>query len=148
MTHPNVHCIVKMPGNSNANPHYSFGFGPASPQPKPSSPKKKDTGPKLSDPTLSKKMRESLALNQPAESDEDSSSSSEGGEGDYDSDSSEDGGGRPAPKKARRHSLPPPPQSMTGTVSTTMEHSSTLNYRKQKRGFFAAEQLIAVCNFL
>ena len=69
----------------------------------------------MNDPTLSKKMRESLALNQPAESDEDSSSSSEG---DYDSDSSEDGGGsgRPAPKKARRHSLPPPPQSMTGTV--------------------------------
>ena len=67
----------------------------------------------MNDPTLSKKMRESLALNQPAESDEDSSSSSEG---DYDSDSSEDGGGsgRPAPKKARRHSLPPPPQSMTG----------------------------------
>ena len=67
----------------------------------------------MNDPTLSKKMRESLALNQPAESDEDSSSSSEG---DYDSDSSEDGGGRPAPKKARRPSLPPPPQSMTGTV--------------------------------
>ena len=71
----------------------------------------------MNDPTLSKKMRESLALNQPAESDEDSSSnSSEGGEGDYGSDSSEDGGGRPAPKKARRHSLPPPPQSMTGTT--------------------------------
>ena len=98
------------------NSHSFFNFGASPKLAKRPSPRKKDSGgPKLTDPTLSKKMRESLALNQPAESDEDSSSSSEGGEGDYGSDSSEDGGGRPAPKKARRHSLPPPPQSMTGT---------------------------------
>jgi len=99
------------PVGSSPESHSFFNFGASPKLAKRPSPRKKDSGPKLNDPTLSKKMRESLALNQPAESDEDSSSSSEG---DYDSDSSEDGGGgRPAPKKARRHSLPPPPQSMT-----------------------------------
>merc|ERR1712029_1042834 len=80
------------------NSFQGFDFGPGL-SPKPVSPKKKDTGPKLSDPSLSKKMRESLALNKPE-------SDSSDDESDYPSDASSDRG-----KSKRRHSVATPQQN-------------------------------------